>query len=276
MNAIQRTIDTPCGALSYIEAGEGTALILLHGIGSGAASWTSQLEAFSNRYRVVAWNAPGYGASDPVGAETPITADYTIHLEALLDALGINACHLVGHSLGAIMAAGFARRFMDRVISLMLASPASGYGSAGAEIQEQRRTGRLSMMRDLGPVGLARERHGNLLSENCPQWARDRVREIMEQLHPDGYRKAVELLVNSDIKADAYEISLPVTVVVGEADKVTLPENCKFVAESFAEAYFEVLAGLGHASYVEGPDLFNLALDAHLKRARKDVEKPQE
>tara|TARA_Y100001934_G_C12284719_1_gene741761 strand:- start:608 stop:1414 length:807 start_codon:yes stop_codon:yes gene_type:complete len=268
MKAVQRTVETHCGIVSYLEAGEGTALVLLHGIGSGAASWTSQLEVFSECYRVVAWNAPGYGTSDPVGSEVPTSAEYAMHLKALLDALEIPDCHLVGHSLGAIIATGFAGMCIDRLKSLMLASPASGYGSAGAEIQEQRRTGRMSMMRDLGPEGLARERHGNLLSENAPQWARDRVRGVMEQLNPDGYRQAVELLVNSDINADAYRFPMPVTVVVGESDSVTSPKDCKFIAKNFAEHYFEILPGLGHASYVEGPDLFNLALDNHLERNR--------
>ena len=266
MTAAPKTIDTPHGTVSYLEAGRGTPLVLLHGIGSGAASWAAQIDAFSESFRVIAWNAPGYGTSDRVGPENPAASDYAAHLAGLLDALDVSVCNLVSHSLGAIMACGFARAEPDRVKSLMIASPASGYGSAGTDIQEQRRTGRMSLMNDLGPEGLARERHGNLLSENAPQWARDRVRSVMAQLRPDGYRQAVELLVNGDIKADADHIALPVTVVVGGADTVTPPEGCKAVADSFVTSTFEVLPGLGHACYVEGPDLFNPALAAHLDR----------
>ncbi|MGB0630613.1 MAG: alpha/beta fold hydrolase [Alphaproteobacteria bacterium] len=266
MTASHKTADTPLGAVSYLEAGEGAPLVLLHGIGSGAASWTAQLDAFADRYRVIAWNAPGYGASDRIGPDVPAATDYAAHLSGLLDALDLPDCNLVGHSLGAIVACGFARAFPDRVKSLMIASPAAGYGSAGRQLQEKRRTGRMSLMNELGPEGLARERHGNLLSENAPQWARDRVREVMSQLRPDGYRQAVELLVNGDIKSDAAEIDLPATVVVGGADTVTPPEGCKAVADCFATSTFEILPGLGHACYVEGPDLFNAALDAHLEK----------
>lgn len=268
MTDMLKSVVTSCGTVSFIEAGEGPTLVFLHGIGSGAASWSAQIEAFSSRYRVVAWNAPGYGSSDPVRPVKPDATHYSMHLKALLDALEIADCHLVGHSLGAIMAVGFTRLYMDRVASLMLASPASGYGPAGAEIQQQRRAGRMSLMKDLGPEGLARERHKNLLSENAPQWARDRVREVMSKLRPEGYSQAVELLVNGDIKADAEKILLPVTVVVGGSDTVTPPEGCKAVAESFAAPVFEILPLLGHACYVEGPDVFNLVLKAHLEKYR--------
>ena len=75
---------------------------------------------------------------------------------------------------------------------------------------------------------------------------------------------AGELLLNGDIHADAAEIDLPVTVVVGGADTVTTPEGCRKVADSFAHSRFEILPGLGHASYVEGPDAFNAVLAEHL------------
>ena len=266
MTATLKLVDTPRGKISYLEAGQGAPLLLLHGIGSGAASWGAQIDAFSNRYRVIAWNAPGYGDSDPVASEVPAATQYAAHLGAMLDVIDIPACNLVGHSLGAIMACGFARSEPDRVKSLMIASPASGYGADGTDIQDERRTGRMSLMNELGPEGLARERHENLLSEDAPQSVRDRVRNIMAQLRPDGYAQAVELLVNGDIKADAAEISLSVTVVVGGADTVTPPDGCKAVADSFGSSTFEILPGLGHACYVEGPDLFNSVLSKHLER----------
>ena len=61
----------------------------------------------------------------------------------------------------------------------------------------------------------------------------------MAQLRPDG-AQAVELLVNGDIKADAAEISLSVTVVVGGADTVTPPDGCKAVADSFGSSTFKI------------------------------------
>ncbi len=267
MEIDSKSIATDHGEITCLEAGSGEPLVLLHGIGSGAASWQAQLEAFSDRYRVVAWDAPGYGGSAPLGPTAPDARDYAAVLAQFLDAMEIESCHLVGHSLGALMACSFTRRWPERVRSLMIGDPAAGYGNAGPEIQAQRRSGRLDLLDKLGPEGLARERHGNLLSDDAPDWARKRVRDVMSRIRPDGYRQAVELLLKGDIHADAAEISRPVTVVVGGADTVTTPEGCRKVAESFANARFEILPGLGHASYVEGPDAFNTILAENLEAA---------
>jgi len=267
MEIDSKSIATAHGEITCLEAGSGEALVLLHGIGSGAASWQAQLEEFADRYRVIAWDAPGYGGSAPVGPTVPDARDYAGVLEQFLDAMGVESCHLVGHSLGALMACSFTRRWPDRVKSLLIGDPAAGYGDAGPEIQAERREGRLGLLDRLGPAGLAKERHGNLLSEDAPDWARKRVHDVMARIRPDGYRQAVELLMNGTIHADAAEIKLPVTVVVGGEDSVTPPAGCKEVADSFAASRFEILPGLGHASYVEGPDLFNAVLAEHLEAA---------
>ena len=267
MDIDSKSIATEHGEITCLEAGSGNPLVLLHGIGSGAASWQAQLEAFSDRYRVIAWDAPGYGGSAPLAPTVPDARDYAGVLAQFLDARGFPSCHLVGHSLGALMACAFARRWPDRVRSLLIGDPAAGYGDASAEIKAQRREGRLGLLAKLGPEGLARERHGNLLSDNAPGWARKRVHDIMARIRPDGYRQAVELLMNGTICVDAAEIDLPVTVVVGGADTVTPPDGCRRVAESFANSRFEILPGLGHACYVEGPDAFNAVLGQHLDAA---------
>ena len=262
----QKTADTNDGVVTYRELGSGTPLVLLHGIGSGSESWRAQLLDFGKLYHVIAWDAPGYGGSTPVAPSTPSAADYARRLETFLDALGVATCHLVGHSLGAIMACRFARDKSERVKSLMLASPAMGYGSQGKEIQNERRTGRIELLETLGPKGLARERHANLLSAAAPKWARDRVEKVMGEIRPHGYRQAVELLVLNNIFADTAEILSPVSVVVGGVDVVTPPETCKLIAESFPNSTFKILPDLGHACYVEGPEIFNVLLRGHLDK----------
>ena len=127
-DAATPTVRAGDAVFSFLEAGSGEALVLLHGIGSAAVSFRPQLEGLSTRLRVIAWDAPGYGASTPLAMTHPEAGDYAAALHAWFGALGIERCHLVGHSLGTLIAARFAAEQPKRVLSLTLASIASGHG----------------------------------------------------------------------------------------------------------------------------------------------------
>ena len=75
--------------MSYMQAGAGPeTVLLLHGIGSNCCGWRYMFEALSDRYRVVAWNAPGYYLSDNFASTDPTNWQYADALLALMDALG--------------------------------------------------------------------------------------------------------------------------------------------------------------------------------------------
>ena len=103
-----RTIAAGNRQFSFREAGDGSPLVLLHGIGSNSGSWQNQLAVLSGQFRVLAWDAPGYGESTPLDMPQPDAQDYADALDAFLDAMQIPECCLVGHSLGTLMAAAFA------------------------------------------------------------------------------------------------------------------------------------------------------------------------
>ena len=84
-----KSANTAGGAITYLEAGHGPPLVLLHGIGSGSGSWSAQIERFSGDYRVVAWDAPGYGGSDPVVPASPAATDYAARLDSFLEKLSL-------------------------------------------------------------------------------------------------------------------------------------------------------------------------------------------
>src|SRR5690606_32147796 len=147
--------------------GEGqTVMLFLHGIGSGARSWTKQLGAFGPEYRAVAWDAPGYGLSTPLVEARPDASDYARRILAFIDVLGHRQVHLVGHSLGAIMAARFAVEWPDRVLTLTLVSPSTGHARLPEADRVRLRESRIGDLRELGPAGLARLRGPRLVSQH--------------------------------------------------------------------------------------------------------------
>ena len=123
-----------------------------------------QLQALGGRFRAIAWDAPGYGESDRLAAESPTAADYADSFAALLDALGIARAVVVGSSLGALIAGAFAARRPERTAGLLLLNPAGGYGLADPREREEKLATRLERLARLGPEGLAREPASGMLS----------------------------------------------------------------------------------------------------------------
>src|SRR4051812_26749376 len=102
-------------------------IVLLHGIGSNAGSFEPLLACLGQSRSVIAWNCPGYGRSAPLAAEWPLPQSYSEALAQLLDRLAVDRAVVVGHSLGAIIAARFAAMNPGRVAGVALISPAVGY-----------------------------------------------------------------------------------------------------------------------------------------------------
>ncbi len=235
-------------------------VVLLHGIGSGAASWVQQFEVLGATRRVLAWDAPGYGASTPVSVESPAAGDYAAVLKEWLDRLGIERCVLLGHSLGAIIAGAFAAAHPERVAGLLLLSPAGGYGAASADVREAKRDQRLAMLAELGPQGLAEKRSANMLSAHASDEARAWVRWNMARVLPQGYAQATHLLANADLAADLARCKGRINVAVGADDIITLPVACERLAQA-AGTQLQVVPRAGHAGYIEAPSAYTAIID---------------
>lgn len=243
-----------------IETDQGHAksatVLLLHGIGSTASSWLYQLADLANEFRVIAWNAPGYGATTPLALPEPTAADYATALKTLCDALALDRIHLVGQSLGALIATAFTKRFAQQVMTLTLLNPARGHGQSDPEVRANLLQQRLDGMAKLGPAGNAERRAGNQLSANPSADALALVRWNLALLNPTGYSQAAHMLANANLADDA-EFSGPVQVLSGGADSIVPSAKAQEVAACFADCQFHTLPGLGHAAYVEGPELVN-------------------
>jgi pimeloyl-ACP methyl ester carboxylesterase len=238
-------------ALAYRESGEGPALVLLHGIGSGSASWLFQLEGLAARFRMIAWDAPGYGESDAYSIERPQPADYARALSVFTGVLQLKNFVLVAQSLGGLIAAAYARLF-PTLPGMLLISPAGGYAGDFSKVEDRLRT-----LDALGPEGLAEKRAAGMLSPNPPPIALELVRWNYRRIRREGYRQAAYCLAQGNLREDAPYYPGRVLVACGSADAITPEAGCREIAARFPNSSFKSLPGLGHASPVEGPEEVN-------------------
>ena len=245
--------------ITYREAGSGPVLVLLHGIGSAARAFDDQLAGLSKSLRVVAWDAPGYAGSTALPMEAPVSADYAATLANFLDALDIKACHLVGHSLGTLMAASFAADRPQRILSLTLASIAGGHAKLPAADREKQLAQRIGDVATLGALEMAEKRGPRLLGPDATPVMIRRVVETMAAVRPDGYAQAARMLASGDVKADIARLpaSMFVQILYGDADVITPPARNVEIAAVRPQAPVHVIAGAGHAVYLEKPAQFN-------------------
>ncbi len=265
-----RSVALPQGDLSWLEAGDGDAVVLLHGVGSAARSFRTQIEGLAPRWRVMAWNAPGYGESTPLPDDAPDVGAYAATVAAWLDASGVQSCHLVGHSLGSLIAARFAATYPERVKTLTLASCAIGHARLPAEERARLLNGRIGDVEALGARGMAEKRGPRLLGPDATPEHIRAVVDVMADINPRGYAQAARMLSGGDMLADIARLpaTMPTQVVYGAADVITPPEPNQRAASARANISIETIERAGHALYVEAPARFNALLQNFMEAPR--------
>jgi len=246
--------------ISYRETGAGQALVLLHGIGSSSAGWLAQLESLSG-YRLIAWDAPGYGESEFLAAERPRPGDYAQALHEFLDRLLLKDVVLVANSLGCLMAGAYGAAHGDRVRSMVLLGPAGGYAALGD--REERLRARLEELDKIGPEGLAEKRSPSVVAKASPPFALELVKWNHRRIRPQGMKQALHCLAQGSLATDARRFQKKVLVACGSEDAITPEAGCKQIATAFPRAEYRTLAGLGHVPHIEDPGSIN-ALIAEL------------
>ncbi len=248
--------------ITYRESGrkDAPALVLLHGIGSTSAGWRLQYGPLGAHFRVIAWDAPGYGGSKPLAGEGPAAEDYARALARLLDALGVASAIVGTSSWGTPTGVVFARLFPARVRALVLGGPTSGWGWMPAEERAKRLAARIERVTTLG---VQKMRAGDAAELVAPG-TRAEVLEWLkgaEGLHAEGYAQAAHMLAAVDVPREIAAVACPVRVVSGTLDRRTPPEtNAKRIAAAAPQATLQMVPDCGHLPHLEHPDVFNAAV----------------
>lgn len=246
--------------IAFIEQGSGsTPFLFLHGIGGGADSWLRQLEFFGRSRRSIAWWMPGYGQSVPLAEMSfDALADSVI---ALIDGLDLPRVHLVGHSIGGMVAQTLAGRAQDRLASLTLSATSPAFGSKDGDFQKAFVEKRIKPLDDgFSLADLAPTIVSELVGDNVEEGAVETAIASMSQVPPDSYRAAMQCVVRFDARSVLPVIQVPSLVLAGSQDTNAPAPMMERMAQKIARARFHAIEGAGHLANMEQPGAFNALL----------------
>jgi 3-oxoadipate enol-lactonase len=266
VNRTPAPMKTKDGRFGYEAAGDAVlpSLVFLHGIGGAARAWRGQVDAFSDRYRTMAWDMPGYGGSAPLKSVSIATlADA---LQDFLQQVGAARPVLVGHSIGGMIVQQLLANNPGIAGAVVLAQTSPAFGKADGDWQKTFIDARLGpldrgeTMRTLAP-SLVKD----LVGDDPDPAGLELARDCMASVPEATYRAVMLALLGFDQREALKQIAVPTLVLSGSKDRnAPAPMMAKMATYIPSATYLEI-QGAGHLVNLERPKIFNAALDQFLK-----------
>ena len=256
---------TKDGRFAYEAAGDpdATPLIFLHGIGGAARAWRQQLATFSNRFRAIAWDMPGYGGSAALASVSiPALANA---LQQFIVQIGANSPILVGHSIGGMIVQKWLVQSPKLARAVVLAQTSPAFGKADGDWQKSFISARLGpldrgeTMKSLAP-SLVKE----LVGDDPDPKGLELASECMASVPEASYRAMMLALIGFDQRSTLKAISVPTLLLSGSRDNNAPAPMMAKTASYIPSAEYVELAGAGHLANLEQPDAFDRALRGFL------------
>ena len=241
-------------ALRYWDdGGDRPPVMLIHGVGADGTSWDQIAASLSSDFRVMRLDLRGHGQSGHIAGALTLD-DFVQDVVDVLDACGVPAAHIVGFSLGGMIAQGMALQHAGRVRRLVLLSAVAGRTAE----ERERVQARLAILREQGVAaitGAAQDRWftPTFIARN-PDLVERRMRQLQEN-HAPSYAAAYTVFSTSDLGDRLHAIRAPTLIATGEHDVGSNTRMARFMQEQIAGSRLEILSGLRHSILVEAPDL---------------------
>jgi pimeloyl-ACP methyl ester carboxylesterase len=235
------------------------AVLLLHGLGADGASWVLQIPALSQAgFRPIAPDMPGFGRSIYDGAGWNFRR-VAAQMAGLLTDLGASPAHVVGLSMGGVIAQQLALDFPQMVRKLVLTS-------TFAYLQPDTVSGWIYFMRrailvsTMGLPAQARLVARRVFPAETHAPLREMLVQTISQANPRAYRRAMFSLGRFDSRRRLKEIAAPTLVITGADDSTVTPRRQAHLAVAIPGAIHKIVQKAGHAVPVDQPDEYNRLL----------------
>ena len=239
--------------IAWEERGSGPPLLLIQGLGYARWSWEPIVPRLAEYYRVLFFDNRGIGESDkPDGPYTArLMADDALQV---LDEAGAERAHVLGASLGGMIAQELAVAAPDRVDKLVLCCTTPG--GAATVPMPQVTVDLLAEAATLAPEVALRRFVENALATDAPAELVQEIfdRRVANPLDPAGWQ--AQAAAGIGFQGVDGAITAPTLLVTGTEDNVVDPRNADVLAERIPGAEVERLEGTGHLFFWEQPDAF--------------------
>lgn len=254
------------GAIRYEEKGTGEPLILIHGVGLDHVMWEQQANSLSEQYRVIVYDMLGHGGSShPPGPYS--LSQFVAQLVALMNELKIQKSHIVGFSMGGMVAQAFALTHKDKMKTLTIMSAVANR----TKQQRQAILSRVEEVKEQGPqatIEPAIQRWFNAEYLDTQEEVINQVRTRLHTNNPASYLAAYTLFATADreLWCQLDQIDVPTFIITGELDSGSNPAMSEQMHERINGSELMIVPNMRHMLPVEGANIVNEAIHSFIEK----------
>ena len=247
---------------AFVDTGEGETVVLVHGVGLRLEAWAPQIESLAKSHRVIALDLPGHGASAPIDRGSGLGA-FIEWFTTTLDELGLDSVNVAGHSMGALIAGGFAVTAAQRVRRVALLGAVHRRDRAAAAAV-QARAAEIAAGKVDPTAPLARWFDEECSASEPYLLVKDWLTEVDTEAYATAYGAFAE---GDDLYADLWpSVTCPALLLTGELDPNSTPQMSRDLASAAPNAEACIIAGHRHMVNMTAPNEVTAALRHWLTR----------
>ncbi len=234
-------------------------IVFIHGVGLNHKIWEPQINVFENTF--LAYDILGHGKT-PLNKENITFDDFSNQLLNLIDELNVKKIHLVGFSIGSLIARNFASKYSDRLESLILLCSIF----KRTEKQQQIVKDRFELAKkskSLSKQALKRWFTDEYLKKNPNTY--NKISSILEQNNMENFLKIYELFVNHKDNEQFEKIKTKTLIMTGEGDIGSTPEMSVNLSKVINNSNVKIISKGKHLCSIECADDVNMAIKKHIQ-----------
>jgi pimeloyl-ACP methyl ester carboxylesterase len=233
--------------IHYLESkakkfGKKWPITFIHGSGGNAGPWQKVMNGLADEYTSLAIDLPGHGPSR--GESMKSIQEYSSFMKDFLDALGLEAVILGGHSMGGAIAQDFSLRYPRNVKALLLIGTGARLRVLPEALEMNRQMAFGEIPSKFYPWSFAEKASPEIIAEGEREWAKTGARvRYNDFLACDQF----------DMMGEMEKIRLPALIVCGKEDRLTPVKYAEFLSKKIAGSRMEIIESAGHMMMLETP-----------------------